>query len=240
MKGAKIKIRSSLTRKPSLNLNSPKIQEVRNEDKKSEVGSPAEEPTPSKLLFSDVDEPENIFNSEFKLKIVQNLPKMKQPFNLRGIAQSSSISKLSSRNVDLEWLDECLSAESNTQKPSVNYDQDIIYSSDDEKSRKPVHCVPKSASKKAVEADPVESPSDSKRTSHESSPTPTTTTALKRKSEEIDNSNKKPRMDSTEDSSSTKEQICREYPVKEHSPKESSVNAVKRERLARYLPDSFQ
>ena len=230
MKGAKIKIRSSLTRKPSLNLslNSPKpcSSEIKTEDKiaESKVSTPIDEPIPSKCLFGDVDESETVFNG-FKPKIVQNkVPSCKQPFSLRGIA--SGPSKICNRNVDIQWLDECLAAGNIPSKPSANYDQDIIYSSDDEQSKKSRLPV----LKKKLPPSP------------ESSSPPAL--GVKRKSEDVSVANKKPRMESSinsvqEDTPTEKTGIVENSSVTEHQVteevqvKESSVNAVKRERLAR-------
>jgi len=228
MKGAKIKIRSSLTRKPSLNLSSSSVKNSSNEFKSEDVtpesnaSTPIDEPSPSKHLFGEVEEPETIFKG-FKPKIVQNIPCVKQPFNLRGI--TSRTSKVSNRNVDIQWLDECLAAENITSKPSANYDQDIVYSSDDEQPRKAEFL-------------------DLKKKMPESSLPPAIGT--KRKSEDISTSNKKPRMEASvgavhEDFSPEETPILKNSQVTEHEEnekviiKESSANSIKRERLARYL-----
>ena len=233
MKGAKIKIRSSLTRKPSLNLslNSPQpcSNGIKSEDRKSEnsLSTPIDEPSPSK---SDMEETDTIFNG-FKPKIVQNIPSIKQPYNLHGIAARTS--KISKRNVDIQWLDECLAAGNASLKPSANYDQDIIYSSDDEQLKKSE--LPNSKKKLSL---PESSPSQ------ESSPPPAI--GVKRKSEDVLIGCKKPRMEPStdvvqEDFLAEGTPVMEKRPVTEYEGmeevkvKESSANAVKRERLARYL-----
>ena len=156
MKGAKINIRTSLTRKlvnksisspvikfSDSQLNGSKLSEAcDNEHNSSLFPSPEEDqpfpvipakrddaqPFPVNRETNKREEPPELIQG-FKPKIVQHQATHKQPFSLTMARQ-----RIASRQVDLQWLDDCLVEGGCTvpSKPDVVDDQDVIYSTDDE------------------------------------------------------------------------------------------------------------
>ena len=140
MKGAKINIRSSLTRKPSkifTNEGSPNVSAA-----ESAAASPSLE---LNHLSKPVEagqfvDPEPEVLKAFKPKIIQQkYTKKNSTFTLRGIQadeQDSVVRLTSSRVVDLQWLDDCL-ADGKVPEPLAqqsNDDEDILDPSDDERA----------------------------------------------------------------------------------------------------------
>ena len=151
MKGAKINIRSSLSsRKKSLsqikNSNSSDINEnscsepvdnlSNNESADISLNSVFDSPKPVQPLspFVNNDTENHGFIGSYKPKIA-NSSKPKQSYTFRGIPSlsDSNVTPVTHRNVDLQWLDECLAEDKpTTTTKNEDKDTDIIYSSDEE------------------------------------------------------------------------------------------------------------
>lgn len=251
MKGAKINIRSSLTRKPSKLTNTIKSVSA------SEVESPKVEAEivsqPPVVEALEDSSPLEVITG-FKPKIVQhNRVKSKQNYSLRGIQadkdHAPNMNKFSSsRNVDLQWLDDCLAAEQIKEPPPVQQDyddEDVLDPSDDERPQPP--------RKQLV----------SKASSSSSLPSPSSSALLhgiKRKPDEdeadVVSTSKKSRMDESSVGSTYKSNLGNEGtlppivddPIHLHNeipptrtstdctaPAENAVVAAKKERLAKYV-----
>lgn len=235
MKGAKINIRTSLTRKlvnKSLSspviklndsqLNSSQLSEACDSERKSSllVSPESSKPFCGTSQIKKEDPPELI--PGFKPKIVQHQATHKQPFSLSMARQ-----RIATRQVDIQWLDGCLVEDgcSVPSKPEVYDDQDVIYSTDDEapKPRK----ITTAASQTKV--DQVTSPPIPKKRKYDE--------------EQISEcSQKKPKMDESlilqengfghENVPSTSENTSADKQIK--YAKENSTTAAKRERLEKY------
>jgi hypothetical protein len=138
--------------------------------------------------------------------------------------------RIASRQVDLQWLDDCLVEGGCTvpSKPEVDDDQDVIYSTDDE--------APK----------PTRAPTTSSKTSQSTVDQVTPPPTVKKRKFDPDQipecSQKRPRIDRSpvlqENVNELMEQNSADpietKPVK-YAAKENSTDAAKRERLVKYL-----
>ena len=258
MKGAKINIRTSLTRKlvnksissPVIKLNdsqlnSSQLSEACNSEHNSSLFPSPEEDRPFPAIRdtkkedshpvtvtrdSRKEEPDELFQG-FKPKIVQHQATHKQPFSLSMARQ-----RIASRQVDLQWLDDCLVEGGCTvpSKPEVVDDQDVIYSTDDE-APKPTK-IPTTSSKASQSAsDQVTPPPTVKKRKFDPDQVP----ECSQKRPRIDRSpvlqengfDQENVLDSLEQNS---QETLETKPVK-YAAKENSTDAAKRERLVKYL-----
>ncbi len=259
MKGAKINIRTSLTRKlvsksissPVIKfndsqLNSSQLSEACDSEHNSSLFPSPEEDRPFSVIPAKRDEnqpvpvngvakreePPELIKGFNKPKIVQHQVIHKQPFSLTMARQ-----RIASRQVDLQWLDDCLVESGCTvpSKPEVVEDQDVIYSTDDE--------APK----------PKKSPTTSSKapqsTVNQVTPPPT----VKKRKFEPDQvpecSQKKPRIDPSPEEDNAQENTL--DPMKQNSSnfpetkpvkraaKLNATDAAKQERLVRYILNLF-
>lgn len=173
MKGAKINIRSSLSRRLSSNRvsNSPKVgtssqpstpnETLLNEDSNNSFMLNSTPQTnnlqtqqSASFLHTPVDsqiseEPSNSIDGieSFKPKIVHKKT-VQKAFSVQNAASTGQALKAPKRTVDLGWLDDCLAVENSAHGKPTD-DDDIVYSSEDEgrkSKRKSIIIPPKARS----------------------------------------------------------------------------------------------
>lgn len=267
MKGAKINIRSSLTRRltnksissPANKLNDSQMNSSQlseacdNSLLNNSLPTPTDESPPPLPVMKSVNASEKTFNEPkeseeviqgFKPKIIQHQATHKQPFSLSMARQ-----RVATRQVDLQWLDECLvdggCNTSTSNKPS-NVDEDVIYSTDDESPKppsklaaKPVAQVayPPSVIPKPVCEDIAPPPTVNKRKLHEDE-IPATSKKRQKMDETVvlqEKGESQEFVDSKEDNDSDCSDSNRKLDVGvRNSTKENSTLAAKRERLEKY------
>lgn len=246
MKGAKINIRSSLTRKPSKIFPNERSFDVQETESATATPSLDINHLPKPVEARQFVDPDPEVIKAFKPKIIQQkYTKKNSTFTLRGIQadeQDSIVRLTSSRVVDLQWLDDCL-ANGKVPEPLAqqsNDDEDILDPSDDERA-------------------PSNQESNVKTSHLSSSSPPSVAHGVKRKfdinkeDEAVSIISKRSRMQKltgndsvhTEDDPSTDHhqdhKPTNQPPLDEVSgfPLENSATAIKKERLAQYVYNSF-
>ena len=214
MKGAKINIRTSLTRKLTNKSISSSVSKLNDSELNSShlneacdnslLNNSLQTPTEENLLFPAVinstnsfekivTEPKHEESAEviqgFKPKIIQHQTTHKQPFSLSMARQ-----RVATRQVDLQWLDGCLAdgeCSTSVNKSNNADEEDVIYSTDDE--------APKARPSLAATPRPVAyPPSIASKSAEESEAPPPIVNKRKHPEDEVSSSNKKrQRIDET-------------------------------------------
>ena len=192
-------------------------------------------------LFPAAEEETKEIIQGFKPKIVQNQFKIKPSINVRGMT-SKQQTTVTTRNVDLKWLDECLADGRivSREEPIANDDNDdddIAYSSDEEpKQIKRSQPTPKKALKadKPEAIQPVQQAMKRKLEDEESEPAAVKKSRVEHCEASILNDDSLPKVkELVEDNTNYLNQ--HEDPSVNSSKKELSSTAAKRERLAKYV-----
>lgn len=144
MKGAKINIRTSLSRKvsnrsfnslatkpPDVRLNSNEVNEIGDSDSSNQLLQKTVDEDPHSLPINQLTKEEESCEiiQGFKPKIVLHQAPSKKPLSLSVTRQ-----RVPSRQVDLQWLDGCLGEGAERSNSANDEDQDVVYSTDDEDS----------------------------------------------------------------------------------------------------------
>lgn len=260
MKGAKINIRTSLTRKlSSKNISSPSNKSVLSQHNSSQLetsdsvlnnqssSDPHLDDNPPSLCFNNEDcnegikdlvtpkvshEPQTVDEFQiFKPKIIQHQVTHKQPFSLSMARQ-----RIASRQVDLQWLDNCLVEGgcdvSSASKPDI-VDDDVIYSTDDEAPPRPSKATAVLPLQPVVEEKVSPVPVKKRKYNVDEETPDCSTKRLKMDSPVLQESGVSQQIipDSNADSNFDRDNIIPEDVGVRNVSKENSTTAAKRERL---------